>query len=245
MPNRLLDRQVRLLEYLRSTAAIFGDQADMPADPALQGIDRRLLRLEARSSCNRRIEKVLAVFPRTFDIFGSDRKPILREFVEVSQPTTMNSLANARQFSEFLLARWQLKPPTPAYLPDVAACELAMAEVCNKADEMSPTTGNSRDGAKRSIRRRRSVVPRRCDYDIRSIFEAGLGGLDPPKRETPLVVTLPAGFCDAKIFEVSPVVFDLITLLDDWVDPTTLATINDLENLLSHLSAHELIEVET
>ena len=73
MPNQLLDRQVRLLEYLSSATAIFGDQADLSADPILRGIDRGLLRLEARSSCNRRIEKVMAVFPRTFDILGSDQ----------------------------------------------------------------------------------------------------------------------------------------------------------------------------
>jgi len=240
-----LDRQVRLLEYLSSAGILFGEEADMPADPALQGIDRALLRLEARSACNRRIEKVLALFPRTFDFLGSDRKLILREFIEVSQPTTMNSIANGRQFSEFLVARWHLKPPTPAYLPDVAACELAIAEVRNVADEKLQPMGNTCDGPKRNIRRRRTAVPQRCYYDIRSIFDIGFGGLDPPKRETRLVVTLPAGICNPQILEVSPTVFDLLTLLDDWTDPNTLGTINNLENLLGDLSAQAFIEVES
>ena len=35
MPTRLLDRQVRLVEHLSSAAALFGDEADAPVDPAL------------------------------------------------------------------------------------------------------------------------------------------------------------------------------------------------------------------
>jgi hypothetical protein len=102
MASRLLDRQVRLLDYLSSAAALFGDQADAPVDPALQGIDRGLLRLEARFACNRRLEKIVAAFPRTFEISGAEQSLILHEFVEVSRPTAASTLANARQFYEFL-----------------------------------------------------------------------------------------------------------------------------------------------
>jgi hypothetical protein len=42
---------------------------------------------------------------------------------------------------------------------------------------------------------------------------------------------------------MAPVVFDLLVRLDDWVDPRTLGAIEDLENLVSRLAAHELIEV--
>ncbi len=99
------------------------------------------------------------------------------------------------------------------------------------------------DGPKPGIRRCRTVVPLRCAHDIRSIFEAGLGEVAPPKRDTSLVVTLPAGSCNAEILEVAPVVFDLLVRLDDWADPITLGAVNDLENLLSRLAAQELIEV--
>src|ERR1700730_17058185 len=232
MANRLLDRQVSLLEYLSSAAAIFGDQANAPVDPALQGIDRGLLRLEARFACNERIEKIIAVFPRTFEILGADQRLILREFVRASRPTNMNSLANAREFYEFLFARWRREPPNLAYLPDVAACELAMAEVRNMVEDYEkPPKKAKSDGPKRGIRRHRSVVPLRCAHDIRSIFEVGLGEVVPPKRDTPLVVTLPAGFRDVRLFEVAPIVFDLLALLDDWADPRTLGAIGDLENL--------------
>ena len=46
-----------------------------------------MLRLQARFICNKRLEKIIAVFPRTFEILGADQRLILREFVEVSQPT--------------------------------------------------------------------------------------------------------------------------------------------------------------
>ena len=244
MANRLLDRQTSLLEYLSSAAAIFGDQADAPVDPALQGLDRGALRLVARFACNKRIERIIAVLPRTFEILGAEQRLTLREFVEASRPTTKSILANAREFHEFLSVRWRCEPPEPAYLPDVAACELAMAEVGNVVeDHETPAKKNKSDGPKRGIRRRRSVVPLRCAHDIRSIFDAGSGEAVPPKRDTSLVVTLPAGFRDVRIVEVAPVVVDMLTLLDDWTDPSTLDAFGDRENLVSHLAAHELIEV--
>ena len=244
MANRLLDRQTSLLEYLSSTAAIFGDQADALVDPALQGIDQAVLRLVARFACNKRIERIIAVFPRAFEILGAEQRLILREFVEVSRPTNKSTLANAREFHEFLSIRWQCEPPKPAYLPDVAACELAIAEVRNVVeDHETPAKKGKSDGPERGIRHRRSVVPLRCAYDIRSIFDAGPGEAVPPKRDTPLVVTLPAGFRDVRIVEVAPVVVDALTLLDDWVDPSTLDAFGDRKNLVSHLAAHGLIEV--
>ena len=128
MTKRLLDRQARLLDYLSSAAAMFGAQANAPADPALQAFDHRLLRLQARYICNKRLEKIITVFPRTLQILGAGQRSIMREFVEASRSTKKSTLANAREFHEFLVRRWQRARPEPAYLPDVAACELAMAE---------------------------------------------------------------------------------------------------------------------
>jgi hypothetical protein len=244
MANRLLDQQTSLLEYLSSAAAIFGDQADAPVDPALQGIDRGVLRLVARFACNKRIERIIAVFPRTFEIIGAVQRLILRQFVEVSRPATKSTLANAREFHEFLSVYWQCEPPQPAYLPDVAACELAMAEVRDVVeDHEGPATKGSSDGPKRGIRHRRSVVPLRCAYDIRPIFDAAPRQAVPPKRDTSFVVTLAADFRDVRIVEVAPVLVDALALLNDWVDPSTLDTLGDRENLISHLAAHELIEL--
>jgi hypothetical protein len=243
MSNRLLDRQISLLEYLSSAAAIFGDRPNAPVDPALQGIDPGLLRLQARFACNKRLEKIIGVFPRTFEILGANQRLILREFVEASPPTNKSTLANAREFREFLSVRWQCEPPKPAYLPDVVACELAMAEACNVAEDHERSKKEKSDGSKRSIRRRRGVVPLRCAHDVRSIFDAASGQIVPPKRDTSLVVTLPADCREIEILEVAPVIVKVLTLLDDWADPSTLDALGDRESLVNHLAAHDLIEV--
>jgi hypothetical protein len=241
MSNRLLDRQVSLLEYLSSTTALFGDLADMPLDPALQTVDRGLLRLEARSCCEKRVEKIFADFPHTFEILAASRKLILREFVEVSPPTSTSSLVNAREFYEFLSVRWRHEPAKPAYLPDVASCEFAIVTARNTpANDGMAANDSARP--KPDIRRGRGVVPVRCAYDIRLIFETGLRELVPPQRDTLLVVTLAAGFPDVKIVELDPIAFELLARLDDWADPTTLNSI-ELRGLVSRLAEHQLIEV--
>src|SRR5262249_10336961 len=135
MAKRLLDRQASLLDYLSSTAAMFGPQTNAPADPALRALHSGVLRLQARFICNKRMEKIVALFPRTLDIMGVAQRAVLREFVETSRSTQRSSLANAREFHAFLARRWRRSRPRPAYLPDVAACELAMAEVRHVADE--------------------------------------------------------------------------------------------------------------
>src|SRR5262245_27702226 len=98
MAGRLLDRQARLLEYLTSGGAIFRDQRAAPLDASLQGIDRRLLDLEARFSHEKRMEKIEAVFPMTFALLGADRDAIVRAFVKACPPLDIRRLENARQF---------------------------------------------------------------------------------------------------------------------------------------------------
>jgi hypothetical protein len=245
MADRLLDRQVSLLDYLSSAAALFGDQANTPVGPGLYGIDRGLLRLEARFACNRRIEKIIAVFPRTLDILGTDQRIILREFVEISPPTSSSTLANAHRFYEFLSARWRREPPKPAYLPDVVACELAMVEARDNVVEDREKLANKgeSDGRERDIRRRRGVVALRCAHDIRSIFEGASAEVIPPPCDAAFAVILPAGSREVRIFEVAPAAFGLLARLDDWVDPSTLGALDEVASLVGYLAAHELIEV--
>ena len=92
--KRLLDLQVELLDYLTSSAAIFGDEPQAALDPALDGIDRGLLRLEARLSYGKRIDKIITVFPRTFEILGSETVSIVRAFVDTCPPFDIGRLAD-------------------------------------------------------------------------------------------------------------------------------------------------------
>src|SRR5262245_2388231 len=128
MSTRLLHLQTGLLEYLTSAAAIFGDRPISP-DHDLHGVDIGRLRLEARFSFDKRLAKISSVFPRTFAIFTGDWAPVLREFVDAQPPMEIGRLGNAQQFFGFLSQRFDNAQMEPPWLIDVAACELACAQV--------------------------------------------------------------------------------------------------------------------
>jgi hypothetical protein len=243
--DRLLHRQISLIDYLTSAAVLLGDKGNVAADPALQGIDKGVLRLVARFCHNRRIKKILGAFPRTLEILGADQWLMLRAFVETERQADISNLASAHQFYEFLVTHWRREPPKLPYLPDVAACEFLMVKVCNIEDSEKSLKTEKSGGPSRAVRRYRTVVPMRCAFDVRSVFEAGLGEVAPGKRDTLLVVTLPADSRNARILEVTPIVFDLLVRLEDWVEPIKLSTTGDLEFLISHLDGQQLIEVRT
>jgi hypothetical protein len=245
MKKRLLDRQASLLEYLTSRAAIFGDIGGAPLDQDLCGIDSRLLNLEARFSHEKRMDKIVGVFPRTFEILGTKQGPIVQAFVAACPPAEIGRLANARQFHDFLSNRWQGGQPEPPYLPDVAACELACAEVRADVEERSESNDGEKNAVWRHIRRRPGIVLLHCSYDIRSIFEEGVEGVAPAERDTPIVVVMPPGAEQPRIFELPPAIFDLLATLDEWTDPAELGGAPELKELIQELAEHGLLEVGT
>ena len=243
MVARLLDRQISLLEYLTSSDAIFG--ADSPAFPdrALQGFDPGLLRLEASFSHEKRMEKIHAVFPHTFRLLGHARAEVVRNFTEAFPPIDISRVGNARQFHEFLCATWRSSPPAPPYMGDVAACEIAFAKarVQSGADELAPA--GSRRPSRGAIRRHPGVVLLRCEYDVRPIFEAQGQDVVPIKRETLLATLVPPHAQHPQAFEVLPLVFDFLTLLDDWTARSELAFGHESNELICELAEHALVEV--
>jgi hypothetical protein len=244
MASRLLDRQVSLLGYLTSGAAIFGNERDRPLNPALRGIDRGLLRLEARFSHQKRMEKVAGAFPKTFALLGRHHASITRQFAETCPPADISRLANARQFHDFLSARWCRKAPKPPYLRDVAACEMACATVRAELDsEKADEKQTDNRALRRGLRRHPGAVLLRCGYDIRPIFEHDSMRAAPAERETPLAIVGSVDSGEPCIFELAPVVFDLLAALDEWTDPSAFGATLELDDLIHHLSAHGLIEI--
>ncbi len=65
----------------------------------------------------------------------------------------------------------------------------------------------------------------------------------PVQRNTSLVVALPPGADGPQIFEVAPAIFDLLSALDDWIDPHALPAEPDFADLLADLASRGLIEV--
>jgi hypothetical protein len=138
----------------------------------------------------------------------------VRGFVDVCPPRDISRIENARQFYDFLIARWKREPPALLYLPDVVACELACAQVRVEPDAGAPVTAPV-DPTGVHIRRKPGIVLLRAAYDIRPIFENGRGVTAPIERETLLAVTLVSG--EPQIFELTPEIFDLLAALEYWV----------------------------
>jgi hypothetical protein len=244
MAKWLLDRQVSLLHYLTSSAAIFGDEHGAARDPALRGIDPGLLRIEARFSHEKRMDKIATVFPITFALLGAGQDMLIRDFVDACPPACIGRLENARQFHEFLSARWQLELPKPPYLPDVANCELALAAVHVIGDEStSDADGNPKDPQHTQIRRARAAVLLRTAYDIRPIFERNSETADPAKRNTRLAIVLRSRADQPEILELPAGVFDLLSALDDWIDLAAFAPSGEAGELMAKLASAGLVEV--
>jgi hypothetical protein len=240
---RLLDRQARLLEYLTSGSTIFGADGDAPVDQALHGIDARLLRLEAQFSHQKRMEKIKSVFPRTFRLLENDCYTMVCEFARACPPAEVGRIENAQQFYDFLCRRWQQAPPVPPYLDDVAACEFAIARVRSgiAASRAEPVGGNP--PRVDAIRRCQAVVLLRCGYDIRPHFEDVSKATAPAERDTLLAVALPAGAGHPGIFEISPLVFQTLGMLDDWTERSELGTGSQVDELIDELARYGLVEV--
>jgi hypothetical protein len=242
MAKPLLERQVSLIEHMTSGAVIFGTDGDSAA--YLEGIDCALLRIEAQFSYAKRMEKITAVLPRTFELLGSGEAKLVRAFVESCPPTTLSRLENACQFHGFLVSRWRHEAPDPPYICEVAACEIAFAKVDADPEHHSSDRLTSVDRAHRGgIRRCPNVILLRCAYDIRPIFETGPETAVPAKRDTPLVVALPPGADRPQVFEIVPAIFDLLCALGDWIDPQGLDAEPDFAKLLADLTARGLVEV--
>jgi hypothetical protein len=244
MTRRLLDRQSSLIHYLTSGAAIFNDAELQSVEPALQGIDRRLLGIEARFSFAKRMDKIAAVFPRTFDLLGARREMLVKEFVEACPPFDIGRLENARQFFDFLTARRRREPPAPPHLPDVAACELAFAAARINVEDRSPVEKNRPGGARLpQVRRSPAVVLLRTTHDIRPLFEDASDAGPPIARDVPLAIVAQASADHPKIFELAPEVFDLLGSLGEWVDQALLDESEDAGELITDLAAAGLVEI--
>jgi hypothetical protein len=250
MSARLLQRQINLLEYLTSAGAIFGDGIDAPPAPSLQGFDPAPLRLEACFSHEKRMEKIIAAFPRTFELLGDDQATVVRNFVAACPSVDIRRIENARQFYDFVCARWEAAPPQPPYLRDVATCELAIASLRTrgKGQPSQPVAV----GRALRFRRNRDAVFLPCTYDIRSVFEGGASEAHvseasasegPEHRDVMLAILIPPGAEQPAIFEVPAPVYALLVELDTWTDRATLGPMEGLDELISDLADHGLLEV--
>jgi hypothetical protein len=237
MPSSLLERQTGLLDYLTSNRAIFGE-----GDLSLSylGIDRGLLHLEARFSHQKRMAKIEAVLPRTLDHLGSARAAMVHDFAAACPPSGIGRLDNARQFHDFLVARWREQAAEPPYLPDLAAFEIAYAAAQRMPNEGPQAASDAPPGA---VRRHPAVVLLRSGYDLRPILEQEATGAAPQLGEVCLALTMPAGSKQPVVQALLPELFALIDLLDDFTPRDVFDEMPDADAIIADLAASGLIEV--
>lgn len=238
---RLLDRQISLLTYLTSGPAIFGEDGGAPADPVLRGFDVGRLRLEAMFSFEKRFTKIEGVFPKTLGLLGQDRDAIYRGFVAACPPVSIGRFDNARQFFEYLSARWAHNPPEPPYLPDIATYEFAMARL-----HTHPAgTGPHWDGPRPAMRLHPRTELLQCEHDIRPLFEAGEERAEAVPGGVFLAIAMPDGAGGPAVFQIVPEVYRLLECLTGWLPLSEIAGAerSALMDVADALSETGLIEV--
>jgi hypothetical protein len=239
MSTRLLYQQTSLLEYLTSSAAIFGDRSVSPSAHGLYDADIDWLHFEARFSFDKRVAKISSVLPRTFAIFKGNWEPILREFADAQPPIDIGRLKNAQQFFDFLSKRLDDEQLEPPWLLDVAASELACAQVRAYEKMGESEIGDSVPGAVRCCP---GAVLLRCTHDVRPVFESRTDHSAGVKRDTLLVIFIPPNHDRVEICDISRGVFDLLVACSQWTDPATLGD-RGSDGLVNDLAARGLLEV--
>jgi hypothetical protein len=235
--NRLLEQQQTLLEYLTSGSAIFCDPAEYAP---LQGFDGDLLRLEARFSYEKRIEKIAGIMPKTTALIKGYAPAAMQAFVAAFPPVNIGRLENARQFVDFLRERCEADTDLPGFLPDIAACEVACAQVRNgpirtRTDATAPV--------RNAFRRDPNAVLVLCRYDIRAFLEGAALEDSPPLRDTPLVIAVERGAAQLQILELAPAAYEWLSTLGDWDDAASLALTPALHAVIEDFATRGLVEI--
>ena len=242
----LLDRQVALLRHLTDADVIFGATGDVGDAAMLSGVDPGRLRLEAWFSFAKRIGKIETALPRTFKALGDGLDRHLRAFAAACPPHSLGRLANAEQFHAFMGDRW---PDQPPYLGDLATIEITYARVRTIIIEESAGDYRVGSGAPDgvSVRRPSNVIPVRCEFDVRSLFEEPDGRAQPAWKDTPLLVWRGAGEPEPRIFEIPAWLFEAIAALDGWTRWTDveLAGRPDADAIKRDLVARGLLETRS
>jgi hypothetical protein len=218
--DELLALQRELITYL-STPAAFEQKNILGPDLSLvSGLDPGRLELVGRLAQGKRMSKVMRILPRTFRHLDPDMGGMAREFALRHLPRSAEAFATACQFYMFLRRIWRTTRPDPSFLPDLAYCELALAGVARRA----PITRNTVlaqaptfKGKALLIRRQQCIHYRRCEHNIRPLFDVRQENEASIVRSpTCVLLTCPLPRGAARVVTVDQDVFDIVVGLTSW-----------------------------
>jgi hypothetical protein len=234
--QQLLDRQIGLLNYLTDP-----DSWGLPPrDPDLAGIDLHGLRLEGQFSFDKRAGKILSALPRTIALLGSGRAALFRGFARRDAPVSPTRYDNAAQFCDYLCEQWALTPPSPPYLPDLAAFELALSRgLLARADEPAAEPDNIA-GIAPMFRLRPGTELLRLHFDIRPMLNDSMEGEAPEERPVCLVIGASVETGRPRVFELTGDAFAFLSSLDGW---TRVDRAKGFAELIESLSKREILEI--
>ena len=207
MAKRLLDRQASLLEYLTSGAAIFGDSdgrdrslGACKGSTAGCSVSRRASRIE------KRMEKIAAVFPRTFELLGTSARTLIagiRRCLPAGRTSAAWQRAAVPRFSVRALA---------AQAPQARLSAATSRPASLRARRSVPASIDARRFDAAAGWRRaapRPPPPRRGPPALQlmtsgSIFEDGAaGGAPEPSATRRSRSHMPAGADQPRVFEIA------------------------------------------
>jgi hypothetical protein len=243
---RLLDRQQALIDHLSNPTSFLDHGFDPGQDKFLRGLDRERLRLVGALALAKRIGKIEAVLPKTVSYLRTESLASFHEFACKHPPSSSRRYDNARQFYGYLRDRWKIQPPVPPFLLDLAACEWMLARVRHKGSSELFVSGcepHLPDENIWEIRRAKAVELLECNHDVRSLLEPAPETVRVPERAVFLVFTPDASPFNARVFEVTREVYELLETLDDWCSVHDLGLESETRPVIDSLIACGILEV--
>jgi hypothetical protein len=208
----------------------FGQAPALP--PELRGIDPQRLSLLARVTHAKRLGKIARVLPVTFSVLAPELPALFPHFVDEHPMRDASGLSNALQFYRFLRRcrrRGQLRH---AFVPDLAACECALAVVAMREPTSTQTTRGF--GTRRPVefRMAQHVALLRCNYDVQTLLATGADEFDTVTPRAVCLAFVPsAGDGTPRVFELDPTLLAWVRKLRGWQRLGEYADLPVLETL--------------
>jgi len=202
----LLEHQEALVAYLSDPSAFlrYGDEKQWITD---LGLDPQRLKFVGELVFRKRVRKIRSVLPRTLDALGERSRDLLIDFARENPAPSLLSFESALQFVRYLQC---ISLGHIAYIPDVAAVELALYRT-NNPHNVRDVTISSLYGLSKTepdLRISPSAELVFCEHDIRCIFDGSKSV--PIQRRVILIVYRDQRAATPRVLEVSQHIADVL-----------------------------------